>query len=250
MPSLYTNPVTGKTEWVDDEEYARIGALASRANQTQNEAFQPTGIPAYNVGANGALEPVKGKPQSGNTLRAYIEGPEPDLYGHLGQHAAATGVSAMAGAATYGVGGLWLTLGDTIMKGIHGDSWTPDKYQPITDKSRTHYLTEHLTPESRATDYSPMSSDLPGGNAPDQRLMKYLDKVQPYENMEYYNPKTQEGKMRAYGYSNWAKGRIGERWNKDQTAMEAQELAEKYGLELPDEYKLRGPFKADFKKGF
>jgi hypothetical protein len=74
--------------------------------------------------------------------------------------------------------------------------------------------------------------------------------VQPYEDMAYYNPETQAGKMRAFGLSNWAKNRIGNRWQGDMDAIEAQEMAKKYGFDLPGRYKGRGAFKVDFSGGY
>ena len=150
--------------------------------------------------------------------------------------------------------GLWLMGGDYLTRAVHGDSFTPDKYKTLTEAGRSHYLDpkgEHQNPRTRATNL--LYADNGGYETRDRReqeLAKYLEDVQPYEDMAYFNPKTLEGKYRAYGLSNWANQRIKSRWRDDLDAMQAQNLASVYGLSTPERYKSGGPFKADFSRGY
>jgi hypothetical protein len=164
----------------------------------------------------------------------------------MGRYATQLGATA----ATMGAGGPFLYAADVAMNAVHGNSWTPEKYKTLSLEARNQYLNDPGMAEVRAQDLSPMSSDLPGGNATDQRLVEYLQNVQPYDQMEYFNPRTLAGKQRAYAQTRWAKGRIGGRWKKDMDAIEAQELADKYGLEMPEDYKGSSYFKADYSKGY
>jgi hypothetical protein len=239
MPTIYTNnfqPID-----LTDEEYQVY--MRNFVNQPTDPNQRPGSTPALTAN----LEPISQTPQAG-TLGQYYPNYEQGLYGQAGRAGTQAGVAiaaAGAGAATGGAAGLWMLAGDYIMRGVHGDSWTPDKYKTLTNAGRAHYLdpnAEHRNPTNRAIDFSPISSE---DNAIDPRLINYLSRVQPYEDMAYYNPRTLAGKQKAYGYSEWAKQRIAERWRDDMDAIEAQELANRYGLDLPDRLKNRGPFKVN-----
>jgi hypothetical protein len=247
MPTVYfydKDPID-----MSDQEYAIYNRTwVNPPNPDPNQ--RETSMQAYDTGPDGSLIPVSQKPKPGN-LQDYLGSNDPNLYGQVAQYGAQTGAATAAGygaAAAIGpwagpLGGLWLMAGDAIMKGVHGDSWSPDKYKTLTAASRNDYLNEMATPENRARNLGDISTEYDGPD--NQRLTKYLADVQPYEDMVYYNPRTLSGKNKSYAYTEWAKQHLRSNWRRDVDSIEAQELAARYGLALPQGFDKRSPMSVD-----
>jgi hypothetical protein len=171
----------------------------------------------------------------------------PSEGGELTKKGMQTGISLVTAPVTGPLAALWFAAGDYLNNSLGmNDKWDPSKYRTKSSADRNAQLSK-LTGADRAEAYFP-AEGINGQGATTQEnidrseLARYLDKVQPYDYMEYYNPKTVAGKNKAYAYTQWAKERIKNRWRDDLDAMDAEELAKKYELALPSNFEKRTPF--------
>ena len=244
--------INGNYVDMNDADYNLYQRLYGPQDYSQYGA--PMGY-TYEQARDAGFLPAQTAAPVGGNLRDYYQqqplGAAGQIAGAVGRTGVSTAAGFGAGAATSGMAGpaagLWLYGMGMLSDSVHGDSFTPDKYKTLTAAGRSHYLDpqgEHMTPTARAEGLSTGTGEDIG------QLSRYLSNVQPYEDMAYYNPKTLEGKYRASGLANWAKGRIQTRWKEDLDALDAQDLAKRYNMTVPERYKTGGPFKVDFSGGY
>ena len=246
MPQVNIN---GRMVEMDDSEYGTY--LRNFANRGYPSGINPNDDPS-GMGAIGGAggtasmgNIVDNRPSTRANLANYTYNPADGDTSRL-MRAGIQGLgTAVLGASTFGAGGV---AGGLIMGRLNQESdktGTPQTYREMTPGGREAYLNNYLTTGDRARNlYNPAEGDT---YQEDPRLLKYLGKVDPYEEMAYYNPGNNDpsGKERAWGLKEWARGRIQQRWRGDMDAIEGQELAAKYQIEMPETLKNRGPFKVD-----
>jgi hypothetical protein len=244
--------INGRLVEMSDTEYGTY--MRNFANQGYAQGINPnddpSGMGTYGgIGGIGSMgNIVDNRPETQRTLRDYYYDPASGG----GSRLARTGVQmvggAILGAATGGAGyvvGPAAGIGMGYMNNMADAGGNPQSYREMTPGGRKVYLTDYLTTGDRAKNLTnPTESET---YQEDPRLLKYLSRVDPYEEMAYYNPKNRDpsGKERAWGLKEWARQRIQQRWRSDMDAMEGQELASKYELEMPESLKNRGPFSAN-----
>lgn len=234
---IYTN---NGVEYLNDKDYETYMRLFGNPSAYVHPMYVGVEDSYHTTDPQGNVGPVN------RTLSDYVKPSDNTLEPVYRGLASAPAIYGAGAAGWWGgpAAALWLTAGGLAANALHGRNATPADYQTLTDKGRSDYLREMATPQNRAVTLSgELSSMAP--NPDDERLTNYLGRVLPYEDMVYYNPKTLAGKGKAYAYSQWARQRIKDRWREDMDAIEAQEMAEKYGLDLPDRYKEGGPFRVD-----